>query len=87
MTGCRFSGLCLWISIACTYCVAIMLICLNVIFIFMVLSLSFVFKNFINDMCVVALAHVAKSELTEPLLNSEPKENLCTTSSEASKLL
>lgn len=88
MTGRRFSSLCLWISIACAYCVAFMLICLNVILIFMIGSLRFVFKIFINGMyVVVALAHATMRKLTQPLLNIEPRENFCTTSSEASKLL
>ena len=38
---------------------AIMLICLNVLLIFMVGSLNLVSSAFIDGMCVVALAHVA----------------------------
>ena len=40
---------------------AILLICLNVILIFMIGSLSFVSKFFIDGMCVVALAHVTST--------------------------
>ena len=53
MTGGRFSSLRLWTSIECAYCVAIMLICLNVLLIFITRSLSFVSKLFIDGMCVV----------------------------------
>ena len=40
----------------CAYCVAIMLICLNVSFIFVIGSLSVVSSFFIDGMCVVPLA-------------------------------
>ena len=40
----------------CAYCVAIMLICLNVFFIFVIGSLSVVSSFFIDGMCVVPLA-------------------------------
>ena len=43
---------------ACAYCVAIMLICLNVFLIFMAGSLSFVFKFIVDGMCVVTLAQL-----------------------------
>ena len=56
MIGCRLSSPRLWISIARAYCVVIMLICLNVFFIFMARILSFVSKFFIDGMCVVAIA-------------------------------
>ena len=51
-----FSSLRLWTSIECAYCVAIMLICWNVFFIFMRGSLSVVSRFCIDGMCVVALA-------------------------------
>ena len=51
-----FSSLHLWTSIECAYCVAIMLICWNVFFIFMRGSLSIVYRVCIDGMCVVALA-------------------------------
>ena len=56
MIGCRFSSLCLWTSIECAYCEAIMFICLNVIFIFAMGIFSFVSKLFIDGICFVALA-------------------------------
>ena len=43
-------------SIECAYYVAIMLICLNVLLIFIIGSLSIVSNLFIDGMCVVALA-------------------------------
>lgn len=59
--GCRFPSLLLWISTECAYCVAMMLICLNVFLIFVLGSLSLVSKLFIDGMCVVALAPAAKT--------------------------
>jgi hypothetical protein len=53
---CLSSSPCLWTSIECAYCVAIMLICWNVFFNFMRGSLSIVSRFFIDGMCVVALA-------------------------------
>ena len=40
---CRFLSLCLWTNIECAYCVAIILICLNVFFIFVLGSSSIFF--------------------------------------------
>ena len=54
--GCLFSILLLWSYIECAYCVAIMLICLNVFLICDVGSLSFVSNSVIEGMWVVALA-------------------------------
>ena len=42
----------------CAYCVAIMLICLNVFLIFVIGSVSVVSSFFIDGICVVPLAHV-----------------------------
>lgn len=42
MTNCWFSNLCLWTSIECEYCLAIMLTCLNVFFIFVIESFCFI---------------------------------------------
>ena len=56
LMGCLFSILLLWISIECAYCVAMMLICLNVWRICVLGSLSFVSNSVIEGMCVVALA-------------------------------
>ena len=61
MIGCLFSSLRLWTCIECAYCVAIMLICLNVLLIFMIGSLSILFSLFIDGMCVVALAPAANT--------------------------
>ena len=48
MTGGRFFGLRLWTSIECAYRVTIVLIYLNVLFIFITWSSSFVSKLFID---------------------------------------
>ena len=40
---------------------AIILICLNVFLVFMIGSLSFVSRFFIDGMCVVALAHATST--------------------------
>ena len=56
MIVCRFSSLRSWTSIDCAYCVAIMLIYLNVLLIFMIRSLSIAYGFFIDGMCVVPLA-------------------------------
>ena len=56
MIGCLFSILLLWINTEWAYCMAIMLICLNVFLICDVGSLSFVSSSFIEGMWVVALA-------------------------------
>ena len=40
----------------CAYCVAIMLICLNVFLIFMIGSVNIVSRFFIDGICVVSLA-------------------------------
>ena len=48
-------------NIVCAYCVAIMLICLNVDYIFMIGSLSFVSRFFIDGMFVVALTHATST--------------------------
>ena len=56
MIDCLFSIRLLWINIECAYCVAIILICLNVLLIWVVGSLSIVSSSFIEGMCVVALA-------------------------------
>ena len=48
--GCLFSSCLLWSNIICAYCMAIMLICLNVFLIFMVGSLSFASSSFIDWM-------------------------------------
>ena len=50
MIGCLFSIRLLWINIECAYCMAIMLICLNVFLICDVGSLSFVSSSFIEGM-------------------------------------
>ena len=54
--GWLFSILLLWISIECAYCVAIMLICLNVFRICDLGSLSFVSNSAIEGIYVVVLA-------------------------------
>ena len=59
--GWLFSILHLWMSIECSYCVAIILICLNVCLICVVGSLSFVSSSVIDGMCVVALAPEAST--------------------------
>ena len=59
--GSQFSTLCLRTIIECAYCVAIMLICLNVLLIFTIGSLSIVYSFLIDGMCVVALAHVTNT--------------------------
>ena len=56
MIDCLSSSPCLWTSIECAYCVAIILICWNVFFSFIRGSLSIVSRFFIDEMCVVALA-------------------------------
>jgi hypothetical protein len=61
LIGCRFSSLRLWTSMECAYCVAIMLICLNVSFIFVMRSLNDVSSFFIDGMCVVPLARATNS--------------------------
>jgi len=61
MIGFQCSSMCSWTSIECTYCVAIMLICLNIFLIFMIGSLSIASSLFIDGMCVVALAPVTKT--------------------------
>ena len=48
--GCLFSIGLLWINIECAYCMAIILICLNVLLICDVGSLSFVSSSFIEGM-------------------------------------
>ena len=45
----------------CAYCVAIMLICLDVFFILMRGSLNLVFRLSIDGICVLALAHAAST--------------------------
>ena len=54
---CPFSSLRLWTNMECAYCVAIMLICLNVFLkIFMIGSVNVVSSFFIDGICVVPLA-------------------------------
>ena len=53
---CLFSIHHLWISMVCAYCMAIIFICLNVLLICDVGSLSFVASSFIEGMWMVALA-------------------------------
>jgi hypothetical protein len=48
-------------NIECAYSMAIMLICLNVLLIFVVGSLNLVSSAFMDGMCVVALAPVANT--------------------------
>ena len=43
---CRLSSLRLWTSIECAYCVAVMLICLNVVLIFYSREFEFCFQVF-----------------------------------------
>lgn len=52
----HFSSLLLWISIECAYCVAIVLLCLNVFFILVLEKISLVSKHFIDSVCIVAFA-------------------------------
>ena len=59
--GCLFLSRLLWTKMECAYCVAIMLICLNVLLICGVGSLSCVSNAFIEGMWVVALAPEAKT--------------------------
>ena len=47
---CLFSSLRLWTNMECAYCVAIMLICLNVFMIFVVGSVNVVSSFFIDGM-------------------------------------
>ena len=61
MIGCLFSSHLLRTSIECAYCMVILLICLNVLLIFVVWSLSFVSSSFIEGMCVVVLAPAAST--------------------------
>jgi hypothetical protein len=61
LIDCQISSLHLWTRIECAYCMATMLICLNVIMISMARSLSFVSNLFIDGMCVMALAPAAKT--------------------------
>ena len=57
-----FSGLRLWTSIECAYCVAIMLICWHVVFYFYEREFKYCFQVFfIDGMCVVALALVTNT--------------------------
>ena len=55
--SCQFSSLCLWTSCR----VTIVLICLNILLIFITWGLSYVSKLFIDGMCVVALAPATKT--------------------------
>ena len=50
---CRFSSLRLWTNMECAYCVAIMLICLNVFLIFVIGIVNVVSSFFIDGICVV----------------------------------
>ena len=61
LIGCQFSSLHLWTIMECAYCMAIMLICLNVLLIFMIGSVNIVSKFFIDGICVVPLAPVANT--------------------------
>ena len=53
---CRFSSLRLWTKMECAYFVAIMLISLNVFFIFVIGSVNVASNFFIDGICVVPLA-------------------------------
>ena len=53
---CQFSSLRLWTNVECAYCVAIMLICLNVLLVCVIGSVSVVSNFFIDGICVVPLA-------------------------------
>lgn len=55
MTCFQFSSLHLWTSMECEYCVANVLICVNVLLIFVIGSFKFAPKLFIDGMCVLAL--------------------------------
>lgn len=58
---CLFSSLLLWTSMECVYCVAIVLICFNVTLVFVTWSFTLVSKLFIDGICEVVLALVAKT--------------------------
>jgi hypothetical protein len=58
---CLFSSLLLWTSMACAYCVAIMLVCLHVLFVFVTGCFILVSKFFIDRICEVALAPASKT--------------------------
>ena len=53
---CLFSSLRFWTNMECAYCVAIMLICLNMFLIFVIGIVSVVSNFFIDGICVVPLA-------------------------------
>jgi hypothetical protein len=56
VTNCWFSNLCLWTSRECAYCVAIMLICLELCILYLCNREFFLISRlFIDAMCMVAL--------------------------------
>jgi hypothetical protein len=57
---CLFPCLLLWTSMECAYCVAILLICWNVLLIFVMGGFGLVSKLFIDGICEVALALASK---------------------------
>ena len=52
---CRFSSLRLWTNMECAYCVAIMLICLNMFLLFVIGIVNIVSNFFIDGICVVLI--------------------------------
>ena len=58
---CLISSLLLWTSVECVYYVAIVLICFDVILVFITGSFTLVSKLFIDGVCEVVLALVAKT--------------------------
>jgi len=59
--NCQFFNLHLWTSVECAYCVAIVLICLNVLLILEMGNLILVAKFFINGIVLVSLAPATKT--------------------------